>query len=126
MRQICMSGSKRVAACRLCDRTQRQRVVVWRGVDCIWPRGPGFGFACGAVGAVAPAPAIHERRATPVWLNGSAPPPFTHGLRLSPRAQYAGGTGYFCLRARKERPPPWVEEREPEQFEGPLPPENLR
>jgi hypothetical protein len=42
------------------------------------------------------------------------------------RQVYVGATGYFCLRTRKERLPPWVEEREPEAFEGPLPPEKLR
>jgi hypothetical protein len=37
-----------------------------------------------------------------------------------------GGTGYYCLRARAVPQPPWVEERDPEPFEFPLPPEELR
>jgi hypothetical protein len=42
------------------------------------------------------------------------------------RQIYPGATGYYCLRARKQLPPPWVEERAPEPFDGPLPPEHLR
>jgi hypothetical protein len=42
------------------------------------------------------------------------------------RMPYGGGTGYYCVRPRKEAVPPWVEERDPEPLEGPPPPENLR
>jgi hypothetical protein len=41
------------------------------------------------------------------------------------RQIWIGGTGYFCIRPLKEKPPPWVEERDPQPVEGP-PPEKSR
>jgi hypothetical protein len=42
------------------------------------------------------------------------------------RMPYGGGTGYYCIRPRREPTPLWVEERDPEPFQGPEPPEHLR
>jgi hypothetical protein len=42
------------------------------------------------------------------------------------RHVFPGGTGYFCIRPGKQPVPPWVEEREPPAYDGPLPPEHLR
>jgi hypothetical protein len=35
------------------------------------------------------------------------------------RQIWLGGTGYFCIRPIKQKPPPWVEERDPQPVEGP-------